>query len=93
MAKNYVGDIGTVITVDCEEDISAATNTILKVEKPDGTEVEWTASIYDTNYLQYTVVAGDFDQEGVYTVQANLSISGWSGSGDSASFIIHNEYK
>lgn len=92
MSRHYIGEIGTVITVDCGEDISAATNTKFKVKKPDGTEIEWSASIYNTNYLQYTTINSDLNQYGEYIIQSSLTISGWTGLGDADSFIIYNEY-
>ena len=91
--RHYVGEVGTVITVDCGSDISGATGTILKVRKPDGTEVEWTATIYDSNYLRYTTVAGDFNKAGTYHVQAHLTLAGWTGHGETAEFPIYEEYE
>ena len=35
--KVYVGDAGTVLTLDCGQDISAATARAILVRKPDGT--------------------------------------------------------
>lgn len=92
MSKHYINETGTVITVDCGEDITSATNTKLKVQKPDGTKVEWTTTIYDSNYLRYTTQSNDLDQSGEYIVQSSLTLSGWTGLGDSDSFEIYSEY-
>jgi len=87
--KHYVGEIGTVIMVDCGTDISTAINTKLKVIKPDKTTtVEWNATIDGTNNLKYTSVAGDFDQAGRYELYASLTYGGWTGLGDEAEFFI-----
>ena len=91
--KHFVDEVGTVITVDCGCDITGATGTALKVKKPDGTEVSWTATIYDSNYLRYTTVSGDLDQVGVYYVQSYLTIGGWTGRGETAEFIIYDKYE
>ena len=91
--KHYVGEYGTVITVDCGSDITGATNLILKVRKPNGTEVEWVATIYNSNYLRYTVVVDDFDQVGTYHLQASLTLVGWNGPGETTEFEIYDEYK
>jgi len=93
MSKNYVGDIGVNIDVDCGTDISTATGQVLKVKKPGGAEVEWTASIYNTNYLRHTTVDGDFDEEGEYKLQSYLTLSGWTGLGETASFTIYNKFE
>ena len=44
MTKPYVGDTGTVITLDCGRDISAASARAIEVRgKPDGTTTSWAA--------------------------------------------------
>ena len=92
MGKHYIEDVGTIITVDCGTAISGATNAKLKVKKPDGTSAEWTATISGTDDLKYTTISGDFDQSGVYYLQASLTISGWTGLGETATFTIHSPY-
>lgn len=92
MGKHYVGDIGTIVTVDCGTAISGATNTKLKVKKPDGTAEEWGATIDGTDNLEHTTIDTDFDQDGVYYLQASLTISGWTGLGETATFTIHSPY-
>ncbi len=72
MDKNYIGDVGVVIEVDCVSDITGDATHLLRVKKPDGTIVNWTASIVLGHYLQYITTAGDFDQVGRYKCQAVL---------------------
>ena len=84
----YVGEIGTEIIVDCGSVITGATETSLKVKKPDGTTASWAASIDGTNHLTYTIEAGDFDQVGTYYIQASLTLSGWTGFGEIDKFTI-----
>ena len=91
--KYYVGDVGTDIIVNCGSVITGATNTKLKIKKPDGTEVEWTAAIDGTNYLKYTTIVGDFNLPGAYYLQASLTINGWSGLGETVRFDIFDPYK
>ena len=92
MTDHYTDEIGTEIIVDCGVDISGATPTTLKVKKPDGTEVEWTATIYNSNYLKYTTILGDFNQSGTYVLQTSLTLTGWTGLGDVATFEIYAPY-
>lgn len=82
MAKHYVGMVGVNVIVNCGHNITGATNTKLKVEKPDGTTVEWTATIYNENFLKYVSIADDFDQEGEYRIQAFLTLGDFTGPGD-----------
>lgn len=91
-SKYYVGDTGTEILVDCGSTITGATNTKLKVKKPDGTTVEWTATIDGTDYLKYTTLSADFSVAGTYFLQASLTLGGWSGLGETAQFVIYDPY-
>ncbi len=86
--KIYVGDIGTEILVDCAADISTASNPVIEVKKPDGTVVQWPATLQGTTTLRYVTQAGDLDQEGRYLVQARPNILGWSGRGETARFVV-----
>jgi hypothetical protein len=87
--KVYVGDVGTEIIVDCGQAITGATGTTLEVEKPDGTEKSWTATIYGTNYLKYTIQTDDLDIAGVYKVQSKLTLGGWTGKGETDKFRVY----
>ena len=86
--KHYIGEIGTEILVDTGVDISSATDTKIQCKKPDGTIVEWSATITDTTKLTYTTLADDFNQSGKYIIQASLVISGWTGRGETAIFDV-----
>jgi hypothetical protein len=90
--KIYIGDIGTLISVNMGEDISAAEDVVFKVKKPDNTEVEWAAEIGDDDVLEYTVAEGDLDQAGVYYINPHLTLGDWTGSGDTVKFTVLNKY-
>lgn len=92
MGKIYKDDIGTVIKVDCGTDLTGATAMKIKVKKPDGTKVEWSASIVEVQKLAYTIVSGDLDQDGTYYLNASLTLNGWSGLGETASFVVYDPY-
>lgn len=84
----YVGDEGTVISVDTCNSIEAATVVELKVRKPDGTDVDWTGTRYGTHTIRYTSQSGDFDQAGEYRLQAYIVSPDWTGRGDVTTFKI-----
>lgn len=92
MAKVYQNDIGTQIIINLQENISAATDYSLLVQKPDGTEVTWTPSIYNTKYLKYTTVSNDLDQVGEYKIQPQLTLDGWTGKGNTVTLNIYRGY-
>lgn len=81
MGKIYLGDYGTVLDLDVGEDISTATAVRIYYEKPSGATGFWTAALQDTNKVRYTTQSGDFDEAGVWTLQARVTnLSGiWYG--------------
>jgi len=91
--KHYVDEIGTDIIVDAGCDITGATGTIFLVRKPNGTEEEWEAEVYESNYLKHTAVEGDLDQTGTYKLQISLTLTGWSGLGETDTFKIYAAFK
>ena len=91
--KVFLNDVGTVLEIDMKENISTATGLKLEVQKPDGTVVEWTPTIYGTNYLRYTTVAGDLNKVGTYFINPKLTIGGWTGEGDTVQFTVYAPFK
>lgn len=92
--RHYIGEVGTEIIVDCGVDITGATNTKLKIKKPDGTEVEWVAIVYNSNYLKYISIAGDFNIAGDYYLNSYIETTGgWDGHGETAIFRIYALYE
>ena len=93
MAKHYVGEYGTQITVNCVATITTASPVSFIVRKPDNTRVVWTPSISGASALIYTTVAGDFNKVGIYSLQASISIGGWAGKGETAEFQVYEKHK
>lgn len=80
--KVYVGDTGTLIVLDCGQDISTATARSISVRKPDGTTTTWAAVASGTDSIAYTSLAGTFDRPGLWRLQAQVTLpSGeWAGA-------------
>ena len=91
--KPRVGDVGTPITLDMGTDISGATGLDFEVRKPSypdtGGVENWTPTVYNSNYLRYTNVTGDFDEEGVYEIVPGLTLGLWVGHGNPVSFRVY----
>jgi hypothetical protein len=94
--KYYVGDVGTEILVDCGMNIEDATHTKICMRKPDGTIIERDADIHAQNglteHLRYVTVSEDLNQAGWYKVQAKLTLSGWSGRGETDCFMVYDVF-
>ena len=100
--KPYVGDIGTRIEIDMQEDLTDWSELKYLVSKPtiagSREEKTWTAARKgdaggDEEILSHTVVADDFDAPGMYYVQPYGEVSGWKGKGDTISFMVYSKYK
>ncbi len=89
MGKSYVGDIGTTITLETSVDLSSATTKEIKVRKPNGEKVTWTASVVSTTKLRFTTISGTFDQAGVWSFQAYVVLPSWTGHGHTATHTIY----
>lgn len=71
-------DIGLSIIFDCGEDISDASPVTLKYSKPSGETGTWTGAIYNTNFIKYTTVENDLDENGYWSVQGYVVQSGYT---------------
>jgi len=98
--KPYVGDIGTVIEIDMQEDLTSWTGLKYLVNKPTiaggREEKTWTAAKKgvgddDKNILAHTIVADEFDAPGVYYIQPYGEVSGWKGKGDTVKFRVYSK--
>ena len=94
MEKHYLNEYGTELLVDTGTDLTGATVMKLCVKKPDGGFVEWYCEQYSQNkkYLRYVLRIGDFDQVGEYKIQSMVESAGWSGVGETTSFIVYERF-
>ena len=91
--KIYVGDVGTVITLDCGQNISAATARAILVRKPDGTATSWAASASGTNSISYQSLAGTFDQSGVWKLQSYVTLPTGARKGETVNLPIYESFQ
>ena len=91
--KYYVNTVGTDIIVEVGEKLSTATSLILRVKKPNGTLVNWIGTQEGLTKIKYTVQSGDWDQAGVYYVQAYVKFPSWTGLGQTTNFEVFAAFK
>ena len=84
----FVGDIGTVISVDTTVDIEAATVHVLDVIFPDETTAIWVAT-QNGDFLEYTSQAGDLDQSGTHIIRARIETPAGKWRGTETTFKVH----
>lgn len=80
-SKVYQNDEGTLIRVNTYSDLSSATVTKIKVQKPSGASAEWNGSPNGT-YVEYTTVSGDLDEVGAYVIYVYVETGSWKGHGE-----------
>ena len=85
---HYEGEVGTILELDAETDISAATVKRIDIKQPDGVIIESPASFVGTNKLQVTLptlIAG------IYIAQIYTDLpTPWQGHGRSFTFEVFN---
>lgn len=97
--KYYVDDYGTEILVDTKSDLSEATTLQLKVRKPSGSKVTWTGTLGSMNELgeyttiRYVVQDGDWDEVGIWKLQAKVVTPSWSGRGNTVTFKLEADFE
>ena len=76
----HKGDIGAVIRLTSDTDLSAATLIQIKYSKPSGVTGVWTAVLSGTTDIQFTTTAvGDLNETGKWTFQGYAELAGWQG--------------
>lgn len=89
----YVGDIGTIINLDTQSDLTGATTLEMEIKKPSGATVTKTAAIpvgldATDGIITYATIAGDFDEAGKYYIQAHIASASTDHLGATASFEV-----
>ena len=92
MTKYYVSDTGTVVKLNCGEDISAASARSIAVRKPDGTTTSWPASASGTDSIAYTTLANTFDQNGTWLLQAVVTLPSGTWRGETATLLVYSPF-
>lgn len=93
MTKHYVGEVGTQILLDTETALATATLVAIKVEKPDGTTATWTGAVASSTKISYTLTASDFDQAGLYKMQAYVEVDTVKWYGETFEMVVYDVYE
>lgn len=88
MSVVFVGDVGTSIVLDCGVSVANASVRQIRVKKPNGRKLTWSAVLDSTNAIKYVTTAGDLDVEGVWLLQAYIELPSWKGLGEVAQMTV-----
>lgn len=89
--KIYVDDVGTVIELECGQDMTQADNPAICVRRPDGTTRTWTAQA-EGSRLRYVTRQGDFSIPGRHRLQAAFAHGIFSGRGATVDIVVHRAF-
>ena len=70
----YVGTYGVILEINMGADMSGATNLVLKMQKPDSSVVTLSPVTIVGQYLKYTIVAGNLNLAGTYSLQPTFDL-------------------
>jgi hypothetical protein len=76
----YVGAVGFEIFMDTNLDLTGAASVAIRYRKPDNTDGEWAAAVYQKDGewgIRYITIADDLDQAGEWDLQ--VEVNGFSG--------------
>jgi len=89
--RHYVGEVGTVIEVDTEADLSLADYVAVRIKKPDETTVELAGTVTETTKIRATLF--DLELAGTYRVQSYVELpTPWEGTGKTATFRVYESF-
>jgi hypothetical protein len=92
--KVIIGDVGTLVEIDMQDNITGATSISFEVLKPDGSEVVWTPIVINgLTFLRYTVQSGDWDQEGEFKIHPKLTLGGFTGRGNPVTIEVYRKWE
>jgi hypothetical protein len=89
----YKDNVGTEIIIDLGVSLTDATVTLMNVQKPDGSTVEWIATVYEDTKLRYVTVEGDHSLAGVYKIHPYVRLNGFEGSRDMVVYEVEDLHK
>lgn len=89
----YKGSVGIGIVVETGIDLNSSTSSVLNVKKPQGSEVVWDADVYQTTKVIYVTEEGDFDEVGLYYIQARVEFGDSIFFGETTVLQVKDRYK
>lgn len=97
MGKVYVGDVGTQVRVDMQEDLTGYSVVKLYVRKPNGSLAEWIPTVVPNaaglnSVLGYISLPGDLNVRGLYKIQPYVEFASWKGRGTPVYLEVFGEF-
>lgn len=95
--RPFVGDVGTDIIIDLQEDISSATDYKIFYKKPSGAVGSWikdNLTIINSTMLRYTTLSDeDLDESGEWIFNPWVVLSGGEWTGKTVTQYVYARYE
>lgn len=83
------GGIGTKIIVETEDPLTGLSVQTIAYRKPNGDAGSWTAVQEGAESISYTTTSNDdLDEVGDWCLQANVTVTSWSGPGTKTTLTV-----
>ena len=89
--KIYVNDVGTVVELECGQDMTLAESPAIRVRRPDGTARTWAAEAEGTR-IRYVTRQGDLSMPGMHRLQAAYARDDFHGLGTTVELMVHRAF-
>lgn len=91
--KIYVGDNGTILELECNIDISGATNVTVEIlAPPSDTLIIKSADVISPSIIRVVLDSEDIPKSGTYKFQPVATIGAWTGRGSTGEFEISKKF-
>lgn len=84
----HQGDVGTLLKIDTQTDLSEMTTLRILFKRPDQTTGSWTAFLVEPTIMGYVFVSGDLNQIGIWSVQPFAESTDKVGYGEVVNFTV-----
>jgi len=90
--KVYAGDVGTVIVLDTEADLSAAVDVSIVARDPAKADVVWPGVVTDGTKVRYVVQVDDLALAGSWRLQARVELPTGTWLGETVKMPVHKPF-
>ena len=103
MAKHYIGEIGTLVALDCGIDLSDIVLSRILHKNPAGLVGTWPGTLYSsysdiaksegTYYVSYVLAGTDMNVSGIWELQALVANTAGTWYGENAQMTIYGTFE
>lgn len=81
MSSVFMGDVGTIISINCGLAVNTASVMEILVKRPDLSTAVWSAIPDGAQSIKHVIQAGELNMPGVWQLQPRIVMPTWKGRG------------